>query len=135
MYVQDDWKLRPHLTLNIGLRYDLQWFEDNPYGNNSLVVPSQGKIVVWGNSYPSSAIPGFLTLPITLSSKIGFSNNVWDYLGQDKNNVAPRFGFAYEAFPNTVLRGAFGVYYNLLPASYLGAPFSTLPVSGSQTFT
>jgi hypothetical protein len=135
MFVQDDWKLRPNLTLNVGLRYDLQWFEDNPYGNNSLYVPSQQKIVVWGNSYPSSAIPGFLTLPITLSSKIGFSNNVWDYVGQDKNNVAPRFGFAYEAVPNTVVRGAFGIYYNLLPASYLGVAFSTLPFSGSETFT
>jgi hypothetical protein len=135
LYVQDDWKLRPNLTLNLGLRYDLQWFEDNPYGNNSLYVPSQQKIVVWGNSYPSSAIPAFLKLPITLSSQIGFSNNVWNYLGQDKNNVAPRLGFAYEAVPNTVVRGAFGIYYNLLPASYLGTPFGTLPFSGSQTFT
>jgi hypothetical protein len=135
MFIQDDWKLRPNLTLNIGLRYDLQWFLDNPYGNNSLYVPSQQKIVVWGNSYPPAAIPAFLTLPITLSSKIGLSNNVWDFLGQDKNNVAPRFGFAYEAFPNTVVRGAFGVYYNLLPASYLGGPFGTLPFSGSETFS
>jgi Carboxypeptidase regulatory-like domain/TonB dependent receptor len=135
MYAQDDWKIRPNLTLNIGLRYDLQWFSDNPYGNNSLYVPSQQKIVVWGNSYPPSAIPGFLTLPITLSSKIGFSNNVWDYLGQDKNNVAPRFGFAYEAIPNWVLRGAVGIYFNLLPASYLGGPFATLPFSGSETFS
>jgi hypothetical protein len=135
MYLQDDWKLRSNLTLHVGLRYDLQWFEDNPYGNNSLYVPSQQKIVVWGNSYPSSAIPAFLTLPITLSSQIGFSNNVWNYLGQDRNNVAPRFGFAYEAVPNTVVRGAFGIYFNLLPASYLGGPFGTLPFSGSETFS
>jgi hypothetical protein len=135
MYVQDDWKLRPNLTLNVGLRYDLQWFEDNPYGNNSLYVPSQQKIVVWGNSYPPSAIPGFLTLPITLSSQIGFTNNVWNYLGQDKNNVAPRFGFAYEVVPNTVVRGAAGIYFNLLPASYVGNAFGTLPFSGSETFT
>jgi hypothetical protein len=93
------------------------------------------KIVVWGNSYPPAAIPAFLKLPITLSSQIGLSNNVWDFLGQDKNNVAPRFGFAYEAVPNTVVRGAFGIYYNLLPASYLGGPFATLPFSGSQTFS
>lgn len=135
MYVQDDWKLTSNLTLNIGLRYDLQWFADNPYGNNSLYVPSQQKIVVWGNSYPSAAIPAFLTLPITLSSQIGMGNNVWSYLGQAKTNVAPRFGFAYQPWSNTVVRGAFGIYYNLLPASYLGTPFGTLPFSGSETFS
>ncbi len=135
MFVQDDWKLKHNLTLNIGLRYDLQWFSDNPYGNNSLYVPSQQKIVVWGNSYPSSAIPAFLTLPITLSSQIGFSNNVWNYLGQAKKNVAPRFGFAYEPWTNTVVRGGFGIYFNLLPASYLGVAFGTLPFSGSETFS
>jgi hypothetical protein len=48
---------------------------------------------------------------------------------------APRLGFAYEVVPNTVVRGAFGVYYYLLPASYLGVAFSTPPFSGSQTFT
>lgn len=135
LYVQDDWKLLSNLTINAGIRYDLQWFKDNPYGNNSLFVPSQQKIVVWGNAYPSSAIPGFLTLPITLSSAIGMSNNVWDYLGQAKKNVAPRLGFAYQPLPNTVVRGAVGIYFNLLPASYLGSAFGTLPFSGSQTFS
>ena len=74
-----------------------------------------------------TAIPAFLKVPITLSSQIGISNNVWNYLGQDKKNVAPRFGFAYQAFPNTVVRGAFGIYYNLIPASYAGGAFGTLP--------
>ena len=40
LFVQDDWKLTPHLTINAGLRYDLQWFRPNPYGNDSLYVPS-----------------------------------------------------------------------------------------------
>jgi hypothetical protein len=119
----------------MGLRYDLQWFSDNPYGNNSLFVPSLQKVVVFGDHYPSSAIPGFLTLPITLSSQVGLPNNVFAYLGQAKKNVAPRFGFAYEPIPNTVVRGAFGIFFNLIPASYAGIPFSTLPFSGSQTFS
>jgi len=137
MYVQDDWKPVNHLTINLGLRYDLQWFRNNPYGNNSLYVPSVGKVVVFGSTYPAAAIPSLLTtIPITLSSAVGLPNTVFGYLGQDKNNVAPRFGFAYEALQNTVIRGAFGIYYNLLPASYIGtAPFGTLPFVSSETFT
>lgn len=137
MYVQDDWKPLPKLTINAGVRYDLQWFRPNPYGNNSLYVPSLKEVVVFANAYPAAAIPNFLTaVPTVLAPSVGMSTNVFDYLGQVKHNVAPRFGFAYEALPNTVIRGAVGLYFNLLPASYVGtAPFGTLPFSSSETFT
>jgi hypothetical protein len=138
-FVQDDWKPTPKLTLNMGIRYDLNWFRPNPYGNNSLYIPSLKKIVVFANSYPATAIPGYLNnpaLPFALAPQVGLSTNVFDYLGQDKKNVAPRFGFAYELLPNTVIRGAFGIYFNLLPSSYVdSAAFGTLPFAGSQTYT
>ncbi len=139
-YVEDDWKLLPSLTINMGIRYDLQWFEPGPYGEFSLYVPSLNKVVVFGNSYPSSAIPSYVsTLTadnlMTLSSTAGISNNPFSYLGRPDKNFAPRLGFAYQLFPDTVLRGAFGIYYNLLPASYMGNMFGTLPFEATQTFT
>jgi hypothetical protein len=138
-YAQDDWKPARKLTVNFGLRYDLQWFKPSPYGANSLYVPSLKKVVVFGSSYPAQSIPNFIngtTIPITLSSQAGLPDNVFSYLGQSTKNFAPRFGFAYEALPNTVIRGAFGIYYNLLPASYIGtAPFTSLPFVSSETFT
>ncbi len=135
-YIQDDWKILRNLTINAGLRYDLQLFSDNLYRKTALYIPNLKQVVVFGNSYPSAAIPSFLTsIPITLSSTANLPNNVFSYLGQNKKNFAPRLGFAYEVKPNTVLRGAFGIYYNLLPASYITtAPFANLPFSGSQTF-
>jgi integral membrane sensor domain MASE1 len=48
---------------------------------------------------------------------LGFSylpTNVFSYLGQAKTNIAPRFGFSYQVLPNTVIRGAFGLFYNLI---------------------
>lgn len=136
-FIQDDWKLLPNFTLNAGLRYDLQWFRGNPYGEESLFIPSLKQVVVFAKAYPASAIPNFLTsIPITLAPAVNLPTSALDYLGQDKNNFAPRLGFAYEMVPNTVLRGAVGIYFNLIPASYIGtAPFGNLPFLGSQTYT
>ncbi len=137
LYLQDDWKMRPNLTINAGLRYDLQWFRDNPYtGQQSLFIPSLKEVVVFANAYPATAIQSFVTsTPVALASSVNLPTSLFGYLGQDKNNIAPRLGFAWEAVPNTVLRGAYGVYYNLVPASYAGSPFTNLPFVGSQTYS
>ena len=136
-YLQDDWKVLPNLTINAGLRYDLQWFRDNPYsGQQSLFIPSLKEVVVFARSYPSAGIPNFLTsIPITLAPAANLPTSLFAYLGQDKKNFAPRIGFAYEVVPNTVLRGAFGNYHNLIPASYIGSPFGNLPFLGSETYS
>jgi hypothetical protein len=137
-YVQDDWKPISKLTINAGIRYDLQWFKPSPYGAESLYIPSLKEVVVFGKSYPSAAIPAFINgaIPIALSSQVGLPNNVFSYLGQAKKNFAPRFGFAYEVLPNTVVRGAVGLFFNLLASNYIDtAPFTTLPFVASQSYT
>jgi len=137
LYLQDDWKPLPNLTVNAGLRYDLQWFQGNPYGNESLFIPSLGKVVVFGSSYPAAAIPSIVSsIPIALSSQVGLPNSVFSYLGQDKHNIAPRLGFSYEPVHNTVVRGAFGLYYALLASNYVDtAPVGTLPFVSSETYS
>jgi hypothetical protein len=139
-YVQDDWKATPKLTINVGLRYDLQWFKPGPYGEFSLYVPSLAKVIVFGSAYPSGAISSYVNSLqasnlIALSSNANISSNPFAFLGRPDKNFAPRFGFAYQVWPNTVLRGAFGIYFNLLPASYMGDMFGTLPFEASETFT
>lgn len=139
MYVQDDWKLLPNLTINAGLRYDLQWFKPSPYGTDSLYVPSLKEVVVFASAFPSAAatyVANNPNIPIVLAPSVGLPTNVFSYLGQDKNNVAPRLGFAYEPLHNTVVRGAFGIYYNLLASNYMDtAPFTTLPFVSAVTYT
>ncbi len=137
-YVQDDWKPVPKLTINAGLRYDLQWFKPSPYGAESLYVPALKEVVVFGSSYPAASIPNFIngSIPIALSTQVGLPSNVFSYLGQAKKDFAPRLGFAYEVLPNTVVRGAFGVFFNLLASNYVDtAPFTTLPFVSSETYT
>ena len=62
-YLQDDWKATPRLTINAGIRYDLQWFRPSPYGNASLYIPSLQYVVVFGSGYPPSNAPFRLSLP------------------------------------------------------------------------
>jgi hypothetical protein len=133
-YVQDDWKPLRNLTLNYGLRYDLQRFHDNPYGTESLFVPSVGKVVVFGDSYPAVANPAYIPDTV-LSSNVGLPNSMFAYLGQAMTNIAPRFGFAYQIDPKTVIRGAVGQYYNMMPPSYIDNGFTNLPFDTTLTYS
>jgi hypothetical protein len=89
LYLHDDLKVTPKLVLNMGLRYELstpQWEKDNILSNFD---------------------PARQTL---IQAKNG---SIYDraLVNQDRNNFAPRFGFAYTATPKTVIRSAFGVSY------------------------
>jgi len=137
-FVEDDWKLLKNLTINVGIRYDLQWFQADPYGKNSLYVPALKEIVAFGNENNaiSNYLPGGTTpLPVVLSSAANITNNPFSYLGRPGKNFAPRFGFAYEPIPNTVVRGAVGVFYNLLPASYVASMYANLPFGATENYT
>jgi hypothetical protein len=110
-------------------------FPDNVYGAQSSFVPSLGKVVVFGRSYPAQTQAAFLPLTV-LSTSVGLPASLHDYLGLDKNNVAPCFGFAYQIAQNTVIRGATGIFFNLLPGSYVRAPaFTSFPFTAVQTFS
>ncbi len=140
-YIQDDWKPIPKLTINVGLRYDLQWFAPGPYNQNSLWIPAKSQVVVFGSAYPSSVVSAYQTLLannnlLALSSASSISSDPFSYLGRDTKNFAPRLGFAYQIMPNTVLRGAGGIYFNLLPASYMGSGlFGNLPFQATLNYT
>ena len=134
LYIQDDWKILPRLTFNYGIRYDLQRFHDNPYGTESLFVPSIGKVVVFGNSYPAATIPAYVPDTV-LAPSANLPTSMYAYLGQAPHNIAPRFGFAYQLNSKTVVRGAVGQYYNLMPSSYIGGGFGTLPFVASLNYT
>jgi hypothetical protein len=93
-YVQDEWRVSSRLTLSLGLRYDLRlpWVETrNLWANFDIDTnPEQAALVLaQDGSRESRAL-----------------------MRPDKNDWAPRFGFAYRAGGSTVLRGGYGVYYS-----------------------
>jgi hypothetical protein len=88
-YLQDDWRVSPNLTLNLGVRYEFgtpQWEADNYLTNfdpatNTLIQATDGSI------YDRALV------------------------NPDRNNFAPRIGVAYSLTPKTVIRSAYGISY------------------------
>ncbi len=120
-YFQDDWKVSPKLTLNLGMRYTLQTqtqerdgsFANFDFGNGKYVIRSEN-----GQTSPL-AIPRLLqAYPYVTSEANGWDSNV---ILADHNNLGPRIGFAYRPFNDakTVVRGGYGIFYNIIPV-YIG---------------
>ncbi|HEY2822608.1 MAG TPA: TonB-dependent receptor [Candidatus Acidoferrum sp.] len=121
-YVQDDWKITPKLTVNLGMRYE--W--SSPYTNRnndqqfSDFSGSTGQSVV--------LLPGQPATPINGTTLFVNQGGLGRSVPTDRNNWAPRVGFAWSFDQKTVIRGGAGVYYGLSPATnfqYTGTAFST----------
>jgi hypothetical protein len=80
VYVQDDWRVRPDLTLNLGMRWE------------------------------------YYSVPRDKFGRIG------ELYSPDRNNVAPRFGFAWNVGGGntTILRGGYGIFFNPLQMDFVG---------------
>jgi hypothetical protein len=107
-YGQDDWRIMPRLTLNLGLRYELPlpWYQ--PDGQSVTFIPGY-------QSYRFPNTPSSLAF----QNDPGVPNSI---IKTKYGNLAPRFGFAYDLFGNgkTALRGGFGIFYDTLNANTVG---------------
>jgi len=117
-FVQDNWKVTPKLTLNLGLRYDV-----------SLPRTERHNRMNWFDPYVVSplSVPGLPAL---------HGGEVFNNAGQRTNwetdwkDIQPRFGFAYLFNDKTVIRGGYGIYYGQTRSGANG-----LLSYGSQGFT
>jgi hypothetical protein len=88
-YVQDDWKIARRLTLNLGLRYEYDTPAVDPTNRMTILDRATSQIVRVGSG--------------------GISRSG---LQPDRNNFAPRVGFAWTPVEKLVVRGGYGVYYD-----------------------
>jgi hypothetical protein len=120
-YVQDDWKVNPKLTINLGLRYE--W--STPYSERYNRLQFSNFTGSTGISIPAPAAPGFPAIGNIIGTTV-FPTSSKRNSTVDRNNFAPRFGFAYQLASNTVLRGGAGVFYGMNVATnfqYAGPAF------------
>ena len=137
-YFQDDWKLNPKLTLNLGLRYE--WSTPYTERNNLLqfsnFTTDSGVSLPYNVSSPYPGLPDLLDRTGDLFGTTTFAGPGHRTIPVDRNNWAPRLGFAYSVNPNTVVRGGAGVYYGLSVATnfqFTGTAFGkTSPIRFTQ---
>jgi Carboxypeptidase regulatory-like domain/TonB dependent receptor len=117
LFAQDVWKATSRLTLTYGLRWEI----NTPFGSITAGKPLYNVNGIF-NSLPFGLVP---------VSTLGHTHF---------NNFAPRVGASYLATPQTILRGGFGLYYDIgfgggIPGSVTGFPYdSTAPAIGPVPF-
>ncbi len=134
-YVQDDWKMKSNLTINVGLRYEMSTI---PFEKNSkyIILPE-----LWSD--PTGCVETITGLP----SGCGSLRNSVFASNPTLKNFEPRVGFAWDPFNTgkTSIRGGFGVFdvlpmpfmfgLNALQASPAGAELDLTNTNQAQGFT
>src|SRR5215831_8962997 len=100
---QDDWKVRRNLTLNLGLRYD---FGSPAYEANNRLTNFDPVAAASATNNAQAMAALRLAANGSLASRT--------LVNPDRINLAPRIGFSYSPAEKWVLRGGYGIYYNLL---------------------
>ncbi len=122
-FVNDDWKLTPKLTINLGLRYDFFGLVGEHHENQANFVPASGSpthtplYIILPGPNSSNLSSGCPTCFTDLLAKDGITLAITNKYGQglghsQKTNFAPRVGFAYQVNPKLVVRGGWGMFYN-----------------------
>jgi hypothetical protein len=96
-FIMDDWKMTPYLTVNLGMRYELNMPMAEKYGQMASFSPIAPNALTGTNG------------AFIIAAQAG-KKSMYEL---DKNNFAPRVGFAWQPFKNekTVVKSAYGVFY------------------------
>jgi hypothetical protein len=105
LYFGDTWHATSKLTLNLGVRYELQGPWSERFDKMTYFNPSATNSSVTGCGGPGGACPGDLFLV-----KTGV-NHTRNNLPLSKKEILPRLGFAYAVNSKTVIRGGYGIFF------------------------
>ena len=121
-FVQDDFRVHPRLTLNLGLRYDLQFPFTDPQNRKLAYVPGQ-------KSQVSPNAPVGLLFPGDPGISRGIAHT-------DKNNIAPRLGFNWDPKGDgrMSIRGAAGIFYGSTTGNEWNTTADNQPFTVRQPF-
>jgi len=135
-FAQDDWKVNRKLTLNFGLRYELDLPPYDTQGRIATFDPGlyQPRLLTAGGAPVGPPTAGYIQAGNVAQQFSGSGipkGNKYLLKSIDPNNFAPRFGFAYSplASDRMVIRGGYGLYY-----SRTSFQFATLAVADPPNY-
>lgn len=131
LFAQDDWKITRRLTMSVGLRWQVSLPGEEAHGLYYNVEPGTGSLIMPEQSAISRVVPTFPKDKVTFvtAEQAGYPTRL---RSADLNNFAPRVGLAWRPFGDrTVIRTAYGIYYDDLSIGYLA---NSSPWAGSETF-
>lgn len=109
-YLQDDWRVSSRLTLNLGLRWDLE----------TGTQETQGRLTTFDFNAPSP-LAGKVPRYSDLKGLLRFTNPGEAEWVADKKRFAPRIGLAYKIGEKTTVRAGYGIFYLPISLENLGS--------------
>ena len=139
-FFQDDFRLTPSLTLNLGLRYDRFNQPVEVRGAMANFIPEFGKVVAAGygdltqEQFNNSIATVGLAPYVIMAADVGLPNSI---VKPDNNDFAPRIGFAWRMSGDgkTVLRGGYGIFYGTDSLYRIDDYSQVFPYAITQTFS
>ncbi|HYA25890.1 MAG TPA: TonB-dependent receptor [Terriglobales bacterium] len=125
-YTQDDWRVTPKLTLNLGLRYEWSTPYTERFNHIEFSDFNANSGVTVDLSSGNAGLQALGLGPTQLTGITKFPTSSQRNVPVDRNNWAPRLGFAYQLTKDTVVRGGAGIYYGMNVATnyqYVGTAF------------
>jgi carboxypeptidase family protein len=121
-FAQDDFRIRPQLTLNLGVRYDLQFPYADPQNRKLAFVPGQ-----------QSTVNPTAPLGLVFPGDQGISRGI---VKTDVNNIAPRVGLAWDPRGDgrTAVRAAVGIFYGSITGNEWNTTADNQPFTVRQSF-
>lgn len=124
LYLHDDWKVNRKLTLNLGVRWELETPLTERFDRAAIgyagATPHPYDAAARAN-YAKNPIPELAVSDFKAIGGLTFANvapNGRTYWQGEKNNFQPRVGFAYQLRPKTILRGGYGIFTSSIGVNY-----------------
>ncbi|MBV9081137.1 MAG: TonB-dependent receptor [Acidobacteriaceae bacterium] len=137
-YVQDNFRVTPNFTWDLGVRLDLNGFYNGIRGQKSAFDLTNGKLII-----PSSIDPNVQPLTPTLlnlfSDRFSYTKSLGlpDSIQPVQKNWAPRVGFAWTPLGGTkfAIRSGFGIFYGFPDSNTINNTVATVPFVAATTVT